>query len=166
MLDSHVKNLQGPGPQLATDANRVDWRGTMRCTEKSTYTKPHLGLIPLITLKRPSLLIYRVWSFVNTDFVRYNFNVNLDLFSTSITALVDTMKLTIYLTSVLAGTVLAFPGMKNLMRELAKRQATGTPEMIGDLIQGATSPVGNQVKNCLLGTGSCQDLTPKVQSAL
>jgi hypothetical protein len=76
------------------------------------------------------------------------------------------MKLTIYLTSVLAGTVLAFPGMKNLMRELAKRQTTGTPEMIGDLNQGATTPVGNQVKNCLLGTGSCQDLTPKVQSAL
>jgi len=75
------------------------------------------------------------------------------------------MKLSLYLTSILAGSALAFPGMSNLMRELAARQAAGAapaPEMIGDLVQGATTPVGNQVKNCLLGTGPCQDLTPKV----
>jgi hypothetical protein len=74
------------------------------------------------------------------------------------------MKLIIYLTSILAGTIFAFPGMNNLMKELAKRQASGVPapEMIGDLVQGATTLVGNQVKNCLLGTGTCQDLTPKV----
>ncbi len=75
------------------------------------------------------------------------------------------MKPTIYLIGVLGGTALAFPGINNLMRELAKRQAAGAPapEMIGDLIQGATTPVGNQVKDCLLGSGSCQDSTPKVK---
>ena len=77
------------------------------------------------------------------------------------------MKLSLFLANVLAGTALAYPGMGDLMRELAERQATTptpAPEMIGDLIQGATTPVGNQVKNCLLGTGRCQDTTPKVRS--
>lgn len=78
------------------------------------------------------------------------------------------MKLSLYLTGVLAGTALTFPGMGDLMRKLAERQASGAPpvEMIGDLVQGATTPVGNQVKNCLLGSGPCQDLTPKVRISL
>ena len=75
------------------------------------------------------------------------------------------MKSTLCLIGAIAGPALAFPGMSNLMAELAERQATTAtpaPEMIGDLIQGATTPVGNEVKNCLLGTISCQNLTPKV----
>src|SRR4051794_12156860 len=77
------------------------------------------------------------------------------------------MKFSLFLLAATAGTSLAYPGMGNLMRELAERQATSPPnvtiEMIGDLQQGATTTVGNQIKNCLLGTGPCQDLTPKVR---
>jgi hypothetical protein len=73
------------------------------------------------------------------------------------------MKISLYLVAVAAGTTLAYPGVGNLLLELAKRQTTTpTPELIGDLIAGATTSVGNQVKNCLLGTAPCQDLTPKV----
>lgn len=73
------------------------------------------------------------------------------------------MKLALYLTSVLAGTTVAFPGIGELMRKPSERQAPNTTiEMIGDLVQGATTAVGNQVKNCLLSTGPCQDPSPKV----
>jgi hypothetical protein len=98
-----------------------------------------------------------------TQISQYNIILIPPLFE-FIRILLSTMKLTIYLISVLTGTVFAFTGMNNLMKELAKRQAAGTPapEMVGDLVQGAATPVGNQVKNCLLGTGACQDLTPKV----
>jgi hypothetical protein len=69
---------------------------------------------------------------------------------------------------VTVGTVLAYPGMKNIMMELdeiAKRQTAPntTIEMIGDLINGATTPVGNLVKDCLEGTVSCEVVTPKVR---
>jgi hypothetical protein len=59
----------------------------------------------------------------------------------------------------------AWPGMKGLMTELNRRQGPpgGKPNvtvtMIGDLVQGATTPVGHEVQDCLLGTISCQDLT-------
>jgi hypothetical protein len=76
------------------------------------------------------------------------------------------MKLSISLLGAAVSTALAYPCMGNLMAELSKRQATSPPnvtiEMVGDLVQGATTPVGNQVKNCLLGSGPCQDLTPRV----
>jgi hypothetical protein len=81
------------------------------------------------------------------------------------------MKFSQYLLAgVTVGTALAYPGMRNIMMELdeiSKRQATPpntTIEMIGDLIQGATSPVGDAVKSCLLGTESCEVLTPKVRN--
>jgi hypothetical protein len=79
------------------------------------------------------------------------------------------MKLNLCLISAIVGPALAFPGMSNLMAELAGRQATAAtlaPEMIGDLIQGANRPVGNGVKNCLLGTTSCQNLKPKVNISI
>jgi hypothetical protein len=73
------------------------------------------------------------------------------------------MKLTLYLIGVLAGTALAYPGMGNLIRELANRQSGNTAiELIGDLIQGATTAVGQLVENCLLGTISCQVFAAKV----
>jgi hypothetical protein len=75
------------------------------------------------------------------------------------------MKLTLYLIGALAGTALAYPGMGNLIRELARRQADDTTvQMIGDLVQRATTDVGSQIENCLTGAISCQDLTPKVST--
>ncbi|RDW82843.1 peroxidase-2 [Coleophoma cylindrospora] len=75
------------------------------------------------------------------------------------------MKLTTYLLCATAGTAVAYPGMGNLMAELSKRAAAApadpTIEMIGDLVQGATTPVGKEVKDCLLGNQACQNLTPK-----
>jgi hypothetical protein len=79
------------------------------------------------------------------------------------------MKFTTYLIGVMTGTALAYLGMGNLMAELAKKQATApanaTVQMVGDLIQGATTPVGNEVKDYLIGTVSCQNLTPKVNTS-
>ncbi|KAG0648797.1 Versatile liquid phase peroxidase 2 [Hyphodiscus hymeniophilus] len=76
------------------------------------------------------------------------------------------MKFAYFITS--AGAALAYPGISNLIAELAKRQGAPTPPpvMIGDLAQRATTPVGNQVKNCLLGTGPCQNLTPKARVSM
>jgi hypothetical protein len=77
------------------------------------------------------------------------------------------MKLTLYLIGVLAGAALAYPGMGNLIRELAHRQADDTTvQMIGDLVQRATTDVGTQIENCLTGAISCQDLTPKVTTLI
>jgi hypothetical protein len=59
--------------------------------------------------------------------------------------------------------------MKNIMTELVSRQAppsNATVEMIGDLLKGATTPVGHQVQNCLLGTGPCQNLDTKVNTSI
>ena len=68
----------------------------------------------------------------------------------------------------LAGTALAYPGMGKLMGELLERQGGPTPQpvMIGDLVLGATSPVGNEVQKCLLGTFSCENLTPKASVSI
>jgi hypothetical protein len=51
----------------------------------------------------------------------------------------------------------AFPGLKNLMVELGTRQAPPEPNVpIGDLAtEGATTPVGHLVMNCLDDNG-CQ----------
>jgi hypothetical protein len=73
------------------------------------------------------------------------------------------MKLSLYLTGVLLGTTLAYPGMGNLIREILKRQADDTKvQMIGDLVERATSDVATSVESCLSGAISCQDLTPNV----
>jgi hypothetical protein len=74
-----------------------------------------------------------------------------------------------------AGSVSAAPkgrfnmrGMLEQMAPHARRQAANTTvEMIGDLkTEGATTPVGTTIQNCLLGTGSCQDLSTKVMQML
>ncbi|QDS75246.1 hypothetical protein FKW77_000610 [Venturia effusa] len=58
-------------------------------------------------------------------------------------------------------------GMLKEMAPLARRQAANTTvEMIGDLkTQGATTPVGISVQNCLLGTGPCEDLSAKTYTS-
>jgi hypothetical protein len=65
------------------------------------------------------------------------------------------------------GEVTAFPGMKNLMVDLLKRQTAPptVPEpLLGDLAtDGATTLVGNLVLNCINGTGPCQTNQPKVR---
>ena len=64
-----------------------------------------------------------------------------------------------------AGGTYAFPGMRQLMVDLMKRQAPpNIPEpLIGDLAtKGATTPVGTAVLNCINGTAACQNLDPKV----
>lgn len=74
-----------------------------------------------------------------------------------------------------AGSVSAAPkrrfDMEGMLKEMAphaRRQAANTTvEMIGDLkTQGATTPVGTTIQNCLLGTGPCQDLSTKVKQIL
>ncbi|RDW59926.1 peroxidase-3 [Coleophoma cylindrospora] len=71
----------------------------------------------------------------------------------------------IYLTAA-ATAVSAFPGMKDLMADLGKRQAdTATVELLGDLLDGATTPVGQEVKDCLLGNVACQDGSKKTYAA-
>lgn len=74
-----------------------------------------------------------------------------------------------------AGSVSAAPkrrfnmeGMLKEMAPIARRQAANaTVEMIGDLkTEGATTPVGTAIQNCLLGTGPCQDLSAKVMLLL
>jgi hypothetical protein len=77
------------------------------------------------------------------------------------------MKLNLLLLGALTGAATAFPGLKQLMTDLAKRQ--GPPNipapLIGDLkTQGATTAVGKQVLNCIQGTGPCENLAPKVLS--
>ena len=60
----------------------------------------------------------------------------------------------------MASTAFGYPGMGTLMAELAKKAVTeraAAPELMGDLlVQGATTPVGNTIKDCLLGNISCQ----------
>jgi hypothetical protein len=77
----------------------------------------------------------------------------------------------VLLAAAAAGSVSASPkrrgfnmvGMLEEMAPHARRQAPNvTVEMIGDLRDGATTPVGNLIRNCLLGTGPCQDLSAKV----
>lgn len=77
----------------------------------------------------------------------------------------------VILAAAAAGSVSAAPkrrfdmeGMLREMAPLARRQAANTTvEMIGDLkTQGATTASGTTVKNCLEGTGSCQDTSAKV----
>jgi hypothetical protein len=137
----------------------------MKWTGKRTYIQTSPQAHSFDHLQWFSFSLYQVLSFVYWGCIQYKqINLNLGSLSNSVKALLETMKLIICLINILVGTVFAFPGMNNLMRELAKRQAAGAPapEMIGDLVQGATTPVGNQVKSCLLGSGPCQDLTPKV----
>jgi hypothetical protein len=69
-----------------------------------------------------------------------------------------------------ATAALAHPGgmgLRTLMQDLTKRQAANTTvEMIGDLKEGATTPVGEHIRDCLLGVaGTCQDLSAKVREA-
>jgi len=55
--------------------------------------------------------------------------------------------------------------MRKLMVDLMKRQVpSNVPEpLIGDLAtEGATTPVGLAVENCINGNGPCQDQTIKV----
>jgi hypothetical protein len=75
------------------------------------------------------------------------------------------MKLSVVLLALSAGGTYAFPGMRNLMVDLMKRQAPPTvPEpLFGDLAtKGATTPVGTAILNCINGTAACQNLDPKV----
>jgi len=68
--------------------------------------------------------------------------------------------------------VSAYPGMGNMMSEVkhiaakTKRHLDGgdepPAEMIGDLINGATTPVGTLIQQCLLGQIDCYDDSPKV----
>lgn len=60
-----------------------------------------------------------------------------------------------------------FPGMDTLLNYIRHRQSiTGTSEMIGDLPDGATTPVGRQVRECIAGVGSCENLEEKVRPLL
>jgi hypothetical protein len=75
------------------------------------------------------------------------------------------MKLNLLLLGALSGAASAFPGLKELMTDLAKRQ--GPPvvpaPLIGDLkTQGATTAVGKQVLACIQGTGPCENNEKKV----
>jgi hypothetical protein len=76
------------------------------------------------------------------------------------------MKKTLLLASSLVATVIAYPGMKNVMpdiRNLARQAPQEPVEMIGDLAtQGATTAVGHTVQDCLEGKIDCYDDTPKV----
>lgn len=76
------------------------------------------------------------------------------------------MKLNVILIGALSGAATAFPGLKGLMTDLAKRQ--GPPNvpapLIGDLkTQGGTTAVGKQVLNCIQGTGPCELNAPKAR---
>lgn len=77
----------------------------------------------------------------------------------------------IILAAAAAGSVSAAPkrrfNMEGMLREMApvarRQAANATVEMIGDLkTQGATTTSGTRVKNCLEGTGPCQDASAKV----
>jgi hypothetical protein len=67
------------------------------------------------------------------------------------------MRTTILLAAA-AGVAVAHPGMNMMMQELAERQAPAAPvELIGDLINGATTDTGKAVVACLTGSGvSCE----------
>lgn len=63
--------------------------------------------------------------------------------------------------------VSGFPGMDILLNDIRRRQSTsGTSEMIGDLIDGATTAVGRQVRECITGAGSCENQDQKVRPLL
>lgn len=82
--------------------------------------------------------------------------------------------------------VLAYPGLGKTMADIkditktkrltnrrsVKKRAVEPPgndqniELIGDLIAGATTPVGNTVLQCLKGTIDCYDDTKKVSHIL
>ncbi|KAJ5498812.1 heme peroxidase [Penicillium expansum] len=52
--------------------------------------------------------------------------------------------------------------MDILLNDIGRRQSTsGTSEMIGDLIDGATTAVGRQVRECITGAGSCENQDEK-----
>jgi hypothetical protein len=78
------------------------------------------------------------------------------------------MKLTTLITvAAVASSTLAYPGMKNIAREirhLAKRDLDdGTVPMIGDLAtKGNTTAVGTLIKNCLEGQIDCYLATNNV----
>lgn len=75
----------------------------------------------------------------------------------------DTMKYTtLFFLSL--GITSGFPGMDILLNDIGRRQSTsGTSEMIGDLIDGATTAVGRQVRECITGAGSCENQDEKVR---
>ena len=67
--------------------------------------------------------------------------------------------------TLLSGSAYGHPGMRKLMADLMKRQAPpNVPEpLIGDLAtQGATTPVGLAIENCINGNGPCQNQNVKV----
>lgn len=74
------------------------------------------------------------------------------------------MKAPRFLAVVLAARAVAFPGMRELLQDLSTRQAPdGQVEMIGDLAtEGATSQVGEQIRDCLLNVTSCENPSPNV----
>lgn len=76
------------------------------------------------------------------------------------------MKLYLFIAALVAGRAIAFPGMRELLQDLSKRQdPDGSVEMIGDLAtQGATTQVGQQVRDCLLNVTSCENPSPNVRS--
>ncbi|OGM43977.1 hypothetical protein ABOM_007987 [Aspergillus bombycis] len=51
----------------------------------------------------------------------------------------------------------AFSGIHHLIHEIQTRQSTSeTGQLIGDLIDGATSSVGRRVRDCITGEASCE----------
>lgn len=73
------------------------------------------------------------------------------------------MKFILLLTPLACYNAYAFPGFDKLLRELARRQdAPQSRQMIGDLVEGATTEVGRRVRDCLLGDESCEVTTQKV----
>src|ERR1700760_4523321 len=73
------------------------------------------------------------------------------------------MKFNLFVAAAFAGSAVAFPGMGSLMAELGKRQAPAPVQMIGDLATtGPTTPIGQQVSDCLNGAISCENPGPKV----
>jgi propanediol dehydratase large subunit len=54
----------------------------------------------------------------------------------------------------------AYPGMRNMAAEIkqaVKNKRDEPVEMIGDLVKGATTPVGKLIQSCLLGQIDCYD---------
>lgn len=73
------------------------------------------------------------------------------------------MKLIILLALLNCYKAYAFPGFDKLLHGLARRQNDlQSREMIGDLVDGATTEVGRRVRDCLVGHGPCIASTQKV----
>lgn len=59
----------------------------------------------------------------------------------------------------------AYSGMQSLSNEIKTRQSSSeTSQLIGDLIDGATTTVGRRVRDCITEGSSCENQARKVQN--